>query len=454
VPRKIAALLLVLGLVLLGWLHVRSARATRQAQVVAWLECGECLDGERAAVRGQGNWPVSALSLALLDGPGPNRRANVRRRMELTYPTGASLPQTEYVALGLQGYVETYQRRAAIALADIAEDGSTSARQALASALDSANAGSRAFPASVLRTLSEETARAAAAAFTGQLVPTTASFLDTVTVHLAAGQVVDDDDVALVGSPFGDSVLIDRWPGSDSLRFVAMGDVGTYTVLIRRLGVAQDSAQAPFTIGAMPDRPQGLGAQHTVPLGQLPYRHYFAVRDSSEQIRLAPGAPMAMGFDLAWRDSVGVRLIARGCTAPFGVVALPLDPTRAVRGRVVDDAGGPVGGAEVRLPSVIGATVSSAQDGSFDLAVPAGPDSIGVRVTHADHVTAELTLPIGLGDIVIEIPRRSRAAAPGVVRALRVSAGTFPAGCWLVGVERRDAPPDARATLFRFGVNP
>jgi hypothetical protein len=454
---KIAVGVVVVALVLVAWLYLRPGgcstvgRERRQAAVLDWLECIECDDGERDAVVAQRACPVGALEDALLNGPGPGRVANVRRRLELVSTPSGAVTLAQLVEPGVAGYVAAYRQRAALALGDLADSGVARAREALAAARAAAAAGTRVFPPDVLRALESAAAAASTPAFTGQILPDTAAFLDTVTVRLAAGQVVADEDVRLVGSPFGDDVLVDRYPGSDSLRFVAAGDVGAYVVTIQQLGPAHDSARAPFGIVRMPPRPQGLGNQVPIPLA-LPFRHYFAVKDTAEQLRLETAALPALAVSLEWADTAGARLVARQCVAPFAVIPLPMDPVRRVRGRVVNERDDPVEAADVSVPGVVGGAAVTAADGTFEIPLPPGPDTVRVAITHPEHEAGTFVLPVGLGDVTLGVRPRARAAAPGVLRRVATVPAPVPAGCWLLGVDRVGPPPDSYPTIFRFRV--
>jgi hypothetical protein len=445
----VLAVLLVIGVWRGPFDCGRAGREERQEAVLAWLECVECIDGEREAVVAQRGCPVPALTDALLNGPGPGRVANVRRKLELSSTPVGTVTRGQLVQIGVEGYTATYRVRAAIALTDLTLAGVKAAGEALAAARDSADAGTRTFPREVLGVLGSAGATTTVPRFAGLVTPDPADFLDTVTVRLPQGEVVEDEDVRLAGSPFGDDVLVDRFPGSDSLRFVAVGHAATYVIEVSGLGDAGDSAWAPFSIARMPRRPQGLSAQVPIPAGPA-FRHYFAVRDTAEQLRFAPAAAVSLTMSLEWADSVGARLVVRECGVPHAVAPLPMDPQRRVRGRVVDETGTPIAGATVGVAGAAGGDAVSGSDGAFAIPLPPGPDTARVDVTHPRYEGGVFVLPMGLGDVTLGLRTRARAAAPGALRRIGVESAPVPAGCWLLGVERLGPPEDSSPTIFRF----
>jgi len=109
--------------------------------VLAWLECEECTEGELDAVLKEGNNAVPTLAAVLAGGPSPANRERLRRHLEETWDELQTYARThpearidlgreDYVALYMDNYVALYQSRAAHALRQI---GTSAAKEALAS---------------------------------------------------------------------------------------------------------------------------------------------------------------------------------------------------------------------------------------------------------------------------------------------------------------------------------
>lgn len=98
--------------------------------VVAWLECGECEDGELEAVVALGEAIVPSLEASLERGPSAASHELLRRHLISTYQDletyaqthpEAKLPlsESDYVDLYLESFEALYQMRAAEALAAV-----------------------------------------------------------------------------------------------------------------------------------------------------------------------------------------------------------------------------------------------------------------------------------------------------------------------------------------------
>lgn len=111
----------------------RAADARRA--VAAWLECGDCTDGELQAVATFGEAVVPSLAASLRDGPAPARRELLRRHLMRTYEQlkgRTKLTQEQYVERSTENYIAHYRVRAAEALGVI---GGPHAKQALEDAV-------------------------------------------------------------------------------------------------------------------------------------------------------------------------------------------------------------------------------------------------------------------------------------------------------------------------------
>jgi hypothetical protein len=105
-----------------------------------WLLCDDCSGGELDSVAAIGGRGAPTLARALLEGPLPERRANVRRQLEASHaqlvrfaaPSPVTVSESSYVQGFLDSYVATYQIRAIGALRRI---GTSRAHGALREAL-------------------------------------------------------------------------------------------------------------------------------------------------------------------------------------------------------------------------------------------------------------------------------------------------------------------------------
>ncbi|MEO7985642.1 MAG: hypothetical protein ABI766_03840 [Gemmatimonadales bacterium] len=101
-------------------------------QILSWLQCEECVDGELERVpllAGKEATTVDSLRQDLLGGPSATRRSNVRAQFESSYQEDSlysvsedsrpPLTRTEYADHYLDNFVNLYRIRAAKALAEI-----------------------------------------------------------------------------------------------------------------------------------------------------------------------------------------------------------------------------------------------------------------------------------------------------------------------------------------------
>jgi hypothetical protein len=113
--------------------------ASARRTITAWLECEECVDGEREAVVALGGIALPTLVAVLREGPSPARREEMRRHLERVYrelrESGAELAAgspEEYAQRYLGNFEALYRIRAAEGLGAI---GGGEARRALEEAL-------------------------------------------------------------------------------------------------------------------------------------------------------------------------------------------------------------------------------------------------------------------------------------------------------------------------------
>ena len=138
----------------------RPLKPAERGDVLSWLECEECVDGELSRVihLGHGWRTGAATSDSLIDdllaGPGTGRTANISQQFLAAFhddsvassTAGGGFPvgSPQYIRHYVGNYVAVYRGRAAIALARI---GGKRAR----AALDSARAGHLRQPTDSLR---------------------------------------------------------------------------------------------------------------------------------------------------------------------------------------------------------------------------------------------------------------------------------------------------------------
>lgn len=353
--------LYVLGIVMLSGATACKLSSAEYATIDAWLLCDDCLNGEREAVRQIGGKAVHTLDRALIR-PSPGRIANKQAQFQQMYRAAPppAVSESVYVAGLLGNYIARYQLRAALALGDIG------GRRALAALRRARNeAATREYRADVLSVIQAVIAFAEGDEFTGTVRPRRVRFADTVHVAEGAGPAWDgNESVVLHGSPFADSLVVDRW-SSDSLAFLAVGAIGDYGLTVTGLGTSSGSQVSPLQIV-----PPGYETHdYFTPLlvTGLPQNRYLllpsGVGDTTDFFRLqAPGTPLTVTATAVSTGRDSPRLLWLGCPpVPLGP---PGGPIVTLTGYVVDPAGNPVGSANVEIPS-LGFSVTSDATGRF-----------------------------------------------------------------------------------------
>jgi hypothetical protein len=98
--------------------------------IMAWMECEECEDGELEALVEQGELVVPSLIAILDGGPSPANRELLRKNLENNYSKLLEYSEThpeseitmekgEFVDTYVNNYVALYKTRSAIALGEI-----------------------------------------------------------------------------------------------------------------------------------------------------------------------------------------------------------------------------------------------------------------------------------------------------------------------------------------------
>ena len=130
-PRRFRSRLRLLAPMLLTLMSCKDLTSGDLARINQWLTCIECSEGELNAVlklaEDKPEATTDSLGAALLRGPTPQERDNLRRQFAAVYQQLANrfgagnvrVPQSAYVDHYLQNVIAIYRIRAARALAQI-----------------------------------------------------------------------------------------------------------------------------------------------------------------------------------------------------------------------------------------------------------------------------------------------------------------------------------------------
>jgi hypothetical protein len=349
---------------------------------------------------------------------------------------------SEYLA----DFDATTQRRSAMVLGDI---GSSGAVGVLREALDSAL--TRQYRRDVVRAIHEALATATLPPFGGRVSDSVPDFLDTVVVRAAPGLAWDgDESVALPGTPFGDSLLIQRW-SDDSLSLVAVGEAGRYALSVGNIGPNQVAQRQRIHIRSFPAPPSDEVPE--VAAAQLPLRLYLSLArgtqpaDTSSFFRFRPLVDLPVTAAVEWTGPAQIDLSWEDCTER----SFPGPPLR-ISGVVMDESGQPIGAAAVRL---LGTAFAAVTDGfgRFSMDVPAGRTG-DLRVERAGYQPAQRPAAEGRHYWVVLYQAAAPAPFPGQVISLASpgsSTITIPArSCRLLGLVQTD--PAASAVIVRLRI--
>jgi hypothetical protein len=412
-----------IALVCLAALTACGDRET-QRRVDAWLACDECIGQQRQRVAARGDRAVSALATHLRAPPAGYLEGK-RRQFAESYQPSAALSRDEYVGRMLESYAALTQSRAALSLGDIR---TPRAQAELSRAL--AEAGSRGYRRDVVQTIAASLARASHGSFDGTLGVTRVDFGDTVRVH--AGSIAWDgnESAELHGSPFGNDVFLRRFMtpgGDDSLEFVAIGELGAYAVAVTGLGAADETqVDTTLRITSMGYTVHTPASADVLTQGMLPQVRYLVLGatggDTLDYLRVEPTVPLSVTATARSPGAGAVDLAWRSCTSGG-----PVPGTAA--GRVVSDAGTPVGGANV---SVVGTLLSgfTAANGGFALAgIPPAAITAGMitlRVMRNGYAPRTFRVPPGTTDHVLGVSATSPGS--GTTVGMVATTAAIPAG--------------------------
>jgi hypothetical protein len=294
--------------------------------VDAWLNCDECINGERDSVIAMGDAAVGLLESAL-EGPSAERRNIMEAKFDRSYPINlgpAAVTKSQYVSRLLENYVASHQKRAALALSGIPGNRSLSA-------LDAAIAASltRSYREDVLRTIRLARQTSAGTPFSGTLSPVRVLFGDTVTLTAAAAQPFTLDERAVIDDgPFPADILVSR--DAARLRFLAVGSAGAHVVTVTNVGSTSDAQTAAMTIGSWldPNDRRMLGCENLtcevaaaqpIPFVLLappspPYTSFLALwrvpprTDTLDLFRIQVTDPRSVTADLDWEGAADLDL--------------------------------------------------------------------------------------------------------------------------------------------------
>lgn len=377
--------------------------AQRQA-IREWLACQEGCQSRLGPVTSIGNDAVPLLASALRHAP-TQEREDLRRRLIEAYDELGLPPagQATYVARYLGNFDALYQTHAAVALSTIR---TPLARATLRRALDSSDV--REYRADVFRAVQDAFALVAHDAFTGLLVPDTVDYLDTVRVSEGSGQPWDGNEgILVVGSPFPKDLVVAR--DVDSLKFLAVIEPGTHSVLVTNLGPPRDTQVASFHVERAPYLPHAPATAPDLTAGAFPPDTIHLalgtrVTDTTDYFRLAPGAVLPVTANVDWTGLSSVTLSWRSCTSPFPLATLPGNNT--VTGVVVDSAGGGVGAAQV-LVTGTALMASTTGSGEFTISSPTlvGQPQVTLRVSRIGFRVGTFVVQPGSGSHVLTLLR-------------------------------------------------
>lgn len=339
-----------------------------ERRIYEWMTCDECIDSQRPRVAVLRDRAVSDLAVNLLSPP-PRRLENARRRIIESYRPVTVLTEQEYEALMLEAFIARTQIRAAVSLGDI---GTPRARAELERALREAD--TRNYRRDVVRAISVALVRATHhPAFTGTLEASEVDFGDTVSVHAGNIEWDGNESVELHGSPFGNEVFLNRFntPGTDdSLEFVAVGELGTYALLVIGQGTNDVAQVDTLKIRSLRYTVHTTATADVITEAALPQTRYLVLgagagSDTIDYLRVEPNSAVSLTATARWTGFAKVHLAWQNCAGGGGGGGFPGGST--VAGSVVGAPGNSLGGAEVL---VVGTGLS-------DTTTPNGAFSIG-----------------------------------------------------------------------------
>jgi len=293
--------------------------------IEAWLNCDECVGGERNSVKTLGVSAINQLKAALA-GPSVEQQQTMRAKFEATWQpdTGQGLSQNAYVERLVSNYVASYQERAATALSDI---GGSEARNALDAAI--ADSSARAYRSDVLETIKAARARAFADPFPGDVSPKMVAFGDTVTLIASPNELFNGDELVAIDDQLfpASEIFVNRT--ANQLKFLAVsGASGWHVATLSNAGTTNKDQAAVFTITSLLDANDRamlscgdldcqIGAAPTVPTSPvtaLPFTTFLSLwsipprLDTIDVFKVKPTTDLHVTARLDWGSGANLDL--------------------------------------------------------------------------------------------------------------------------------------------------
>jgi hypothetical protein len=324
----------------------------------AWLNCGECVNGERDSVKAMGAKAIPRLSVYLA-GPSERKRALMRAKFSDSYALARvpGLDSAEYVETLLDNYVSMYQARAAQSLGDIggwrkplwfvpftsrkryvplsvAEIWSWRAKRALDGALRDSSA--RHYRPDVIQAIRAAQETFYVVQFRGTVSPSHAAFGDTITIVASPSQRFSGNETASISHGLFPPAQVVISRSGDTLQIFAVADVGPHWIEVHNVGTEDETQLAPLLITSIldpndratascKDADTSCWVSHAQPLvvtHARPFTSFLTLFfapseiDTVDVFRIRPVTNLRVTAQLDWYGAQNLDLSWRRCT-PF-----------------------------------------------------------------------------------------------------------------------------------------
>ena len=307
----------------------------------AWFTCDECVNNERAKVVALGWKGISRLDAALI-GPSPGRIAVMNNNFRESYRTARSPGpnrQQDYITFRRDNYIATYQKRAAVALGDIAKSTNFNwltrwrARRALDNAMHDAVA--RHYRADVVQVIRFVRQSLDAPPFKGVVQPNPSTFGALISVVASNAEPFNKDETAQLDSSLFQTSEVPVFWSMDTLKTYAVATAGPHLVTVTNVGSTTNRELAALLIRSNSDPNDDALRTCTdgdtpcirtrappivVSAGQpfvafLSFSRKGPVQDTLDFLKITapvPG-PLSLTATLNWRDSSNLDLSWHDC---------------------------------------------------------------------------------------------------------------------------------------------